>query len=42
MKKFFLSLLVSFGCLGAASANEGGFPLDTFPVEKMSDRKSVV
>ena len=37
MKKFLISLLVSFGCLGAVSANEGGHPLDTFPVEKMSD-----
>lgn len=37
MKKIFLSLLISFGCLSAASANTGAYPLDTFPVEKMSD-----
>ena len=37
MKKFLLSLLVSFGCLGGAWANEGGYTWDKFPVEKMSD-----
>jgi len=41
MKKFFATLLVSFGCLSAAQANEAGFPLDTFPVEKMSDMASL-
>jgi ubiquinol-cytochrome c reductase cytochrome c1 subunit len=37
MKKLLLALLVSFGCVTAASANEGGYPWDKFPVEKMSD-----
>jgi ubiquinol-cytochrome c reductase cytochrome c1 subunit len=37
MKKILLALLVSFGCVSAVSANEGGYPWDKFPVEKMSD-----
>ena len=41
MKKILLSLLaalsLSFGLAGAVTANEGGYHLDTFPVEKMSD-----
>jgi ubiquinol-cytochrome c reductase cytochrome c1 subunit len=37
MKKLFLALLVSFGCVTAVSASEGGYPWDKFPVEKMSD-----
>ena len=41
MKKFVLSLLVafgfSFGGLTGASANEGGYAWDKFPVEKMND-----
>jgi ubiquinol-cytochrome c reductase cytochrome c1 subunit len=37
MKKLLLALLVSFGCVTAVSANEGGYPWDKFPVEKMSD-----
>ena len=37
MKKFLLSLLVSFGCIGGAAASEGGYAWDKFPVEKMSD-----
>jgi len=42
MKKFLLSLLVSFGFIaGAAQANEGGFAWDKFPVEKMNDVASL-
>jgi ubiquinol-cytochrome c reductase cytochrome c1 subunit len=37
MKKFVLSLLMSFGLVAGASANEGGYAWDKFPVEKMSD-----
>ena len=37
MKKLLLALLVSFGCVAAVSASEGGYPLDKFPAEKMSD-----
>jgi ubiquinol-cytochrome c reductase cytochrome c1 subunit len=37
MKKLLLALLVSFGCVTAVSASEGGYPWDKFPVEKMSD-----
>ena len=37
MKKFLLSLLVSLGCIGGATASEGGYAWDKFPVEKMSD-----
>src|SRR6266568_2188609 len=37
MKKFVLSLLVAFGCITGASANEGGYAWDKFPVEKMND-----
>ena len=45
MKKFLLSLLaalsVSVGLSGVATANEGGYHLDTFPVEKMSDMSAL-
>ena len=45
MKKLLLSLLaalsVSVGLPGAATANEGGYHLDTFPVEKMSDMSAL-
>ena len=37
MKKLILALLVSLGCVSAVSANEGGYPWDKFPVEKMND-----
>ena len=37
MKKFVLSLLVAFGCISGALANEGGYAWDKFPVEKMND-----
>ena len=37
MKKFVLSLLMSFGLVAGAAANEGGYAWDKFPVEKMSD-----
>ncbi len=37
MKKLLLALLVSFGCVSATSASEGGYPWDKFPVEKMND-----
>jgi len=37
MKKLLLSLLLALGCVAAASANEGGYPLDKFPAEKMND-----
>ncbi|MBC8055458.1 MAG: cytochrome c1 [Rhizobiales bacterium] len=37
MKKLFLSLLLSVGCLGGAAAAGGGYAWDKFPVEKMSD-----
>ena len=37
MKKLLLALLVSFGCVSAVSANEGGYPWDKFPVEKTTD-----
>ena len=37
MKKLLLALLVSFGCVSAVSANEGGYPWDKFPVEKSTD-----
>ena len=41
MKKFLLSLLaatsLTLGLAGTAAANEGGYHLDTFPVEKMTD-----
>ena len=37
MKKLLLALLVSLGCFSAVSANEGGYPWDKFPVEKMND-----
>ena len=45
MKKLLLSLLaalsVSVGLPGVATANEGGYHLDTFPVEKMSDMSAL-
>ena len=41
MKKLLLSLLaascLAFGAAGRATASEGGYHLDTFPVNKMSD-----
>ncbi len=37
MKKLLLALLVSFGCVSAVSASEGGYPWDKFPVEKTTD-----
>ncbi len=37
MKKFFLSLLVSFGFVTGAAAAGGGYAWDKFPNEKMSD-----
>jgi ubiquinol-cytochrome c reductase cytochrome c1 subunit len=37
MKKFVLSLLVALGCVTGASASEGGYAWDKFPVEKMND-----
>ncbi len=37
MKRIVVSLLLSLGCLAGASANEGGYAWDKFPVEKMSD-----
>ena len=37
MKKFVLSLLMSFGLIAGAAASEGGYHWDKFPVEKMSD-----
>jgi ubiquinol-cytochrome c reductase cytochrome c1 subunit len=37
MKKFVLSLLMVFGFVTGAAANEGGYAWDKFPVEKMSD-----
>jgi ubiquinol-cytochrome c reductase cytochrome c1 subunit len=37
MKKFVLSLLMVFGFVTGAVANEGGYAWDKFPVEKMSD-----
>ncbi|HWH81091.1 MAG TPA: cytochrome c1 [Burkholderiaceae bacterium] len=37
MKRLFLSLLLSLGCIAGASANEGGYAWDKFPTDKMSD-----
>jgi ubiquinol-cytochrome c reductase cytochrome c1 subunit len=37
MKKLLLALLVSFACVSAVSANEGGYPWDKFPMEKSTD-----
>jgi len=37
MKKFVLSLLLSFGFVAGAAANEGGYAWDKFPTDKMSD-----
>lgn len=41
MKKLLFALLVSFGCIGGAAANEGGYAWDKFPVEKMSDKAAL-
>ena len=45
MNKFLLSLLaaasLTLGMAGTATANEGGYHLDTFPVEKMSDMSAL-
>ena len=41
MKKLLLSLLLSIGCVAGASANEAGYSLDRFPVEKMNDMASL-
>jgi len=41
MKNLLLCLLLSFGCIAGASANEDGYPLDKFPVEKMNDMASL-
>ena len=41
MKKLLLSLLLAVGCIGGAAANEAGYPLDKFPVEKMNDLASL-
>ena len=41
MKKLLVALLVSFGCIGGAAANEGGYAWDKFPVEKMSDKAAL-
>jgi ubiquinol-cytochrome c reductase cytochrome c1 subunit len=37
MKKFAVSLLLAFGFVAGAAANEGGYVWDKFPTEKMSD-----
>ena len=37
MKKILLSLLLAFGLHAAASANEGGYSWDRFPVAKLTD-----
>jgi ubiquinol-cytochrome c reductase cytochrome c1 subunit len=37
MKRFVLSLLLSFGFVAGAAANEGGYAWDKFPTDKMSD-----
>jgi ubiquinol-cytochrome c reductase cytochrome c1 subunit len=41
MKKLVLSLLLSFGFVAGASADEGGYAWDKFPTEKMSDVASL-
>ena len=41
MKKLILSLLLSLGCISGATANEGGYAWDKFPVEKMTDMASL-
>jgi ubiquinol-cytochrome c reductase cytochrome c1 subunit len=41
MKKLILALLVSFGCISAASASDGAYPWDKFPVEKTTDMASL-
>ena len=45
MNKFLLSLLaaasLTLGMASTATANEGGYHLDTFPVEKMSDMSAL-
>ncbi|MEO8081188.1 MAG: cytochrome c1 [Caldimonas sp.] len=37
MKKILVSLLVAFGFALPAAANEGGYPWDRFPVDKVTD-----
>jgi ubiquinol-cytochrome c reductase cytochrome c1 subunit len=37
MKKLFLTLLMAFGLVGAASAAGAGIPLDSFPKQRSSD-----
>ena len=41
MKKLVLSLLLAFGLVAGAAANEGGYTWDKFPTEKMSDMASL-
>ncbi len=41
MKKLLLTVLLAFGFLGAAAADEDGYAWDTFPVEKLSDMASL-
>ena len=41
MKKLVLSLLLAFGFIAGAAANEGGYTWDKFPTEKMSDMASL-
>mgnify|MGYP001331232864 CR=1 FL=1 len=41
MKKIILSLLLSVGCVAGAAASEGGFALDTFPKEKVTDQAAL-
>ena len=41
MKKLILSLLLAFGFVAGASANEGGIQWDKFPQEKVSDVASL-
>ena len=41
MKKFLLSLLLSFGFVAGAAANQGGYTWDKFPTEKLSDVASL-
>ena len=37
MKKIFVCWMLWFGCLAGASANEGGYAWDRFPVQKLTD-----
>ena len=41
MKKILLSLLLAFGLHTGATANEGGYHWDQFPVDKMTDMASL-